>query len=142
MKFIIIFNAEEQYSWFFNRDDFTYRGIRQEGPAIGFDESVKLVEETFEKEGPFDGILGFSQGACFTGLLCSLQQRGRRNIQEYHSPVLLILMISVIKTKFNFAVMAAGFQSHCEVHRSYYDSPINLPSLHICGETDQIIPIS
>lgn len=66
----------EQYGWFFNRDDRTYRGIRKGGPAIGFEESIKLVEETFEKYGPFDGILGFSQGACFVGLLCDLQQRG------------------------------------------------------------------
>lgn len=66
----------EQYGWFFNRDDKTYRGIRQGGPAIGFEESVQFIEDIFEKEGPFDGVLGFSQGACFLGLLCDLQQRG------------------------------------------------------------------
>lgn len=66
----------EQYGWFFNRDDKTFRGIRKGGPAIGFEESVKLVEDIFQKEGPFDGLLGFSQGACFVGLLCDLQQRG------------------------------------------------------------------
>lgn len=72
--FFFIFT--EQYGWFFNRDDGTYRGIRKGGPAIGFEESLKLIESTFEKEGPFDGLLGFSQGACFVGLLCDLQQRG------------------------------------------------------------------
>jgi hypothetical protein len=66
----------EQYGWFFNRDDHTFRGIRKGGPAIGFEDSVRLVEDVFEKEGPFDGILGFSQGACFVGLLCDLHQRG------------------------------------------------------------------
>ena len=66
----------EQYGWFFNRDDRTFRGIRKGGPAIGFEDSVKLIEDVFEKEGPFDGIFGFSQGACFVGLLCDLQQRG------------------------------------------------------------------
>ncbi|KAJ8936751.1 hypothetical protein NQ314_012171 [Rhamnusium bicolor] len=67
---------EEQYGWFFNRDDKTFRGIRKGGPAIGFEHSLKLVETVFEEDGPFDGILGFSQGACFVGLLCDLQQRG------------------------------------------------------------------
>lgn len=56
----------------------TYRGIRKGGPAIGYEESVKLIEQTFEKYGPFDGIMGFSQGACFLGLLCDLQQRGSK----------------------------------------------------------------
>lgn len=65
----------EQYGWFFNRDDHTFRGIRKGGPAIGFEESIAVVEETFNTHGPFDGILGFSQGGCFTGLLCDLQHR-------------------------------------------------------------------
>lgn len=47
----------------------------------------------------------------------------------------------VLKAKFNFAVMAAGFQSYCTPHRCYYESQINLPSLHIYGETDAVIPI-
>ncbi|VEN35536.1 unnamed protein product [Callosobruchus maculatus] len=67
---------EELYAWFFNRDDNTYRGIRDGGPAIGFEESVKLIEQIFTEEGPFDGLVGFSQGACFVGLLCAMQQRG------------------------------------------------------------------
>lgn len=70
--------VSEQYGWFFNRDDMTFRGIRKGGPAIGFDASVKMVEEAFEKYGPFDGLLGFSQGACFVGLLCDLQHRGSK----------------------------------------------------------------
>ncbi|XP_050293440.1 esterase AGAP003155 [Anthonomus grandis grandis] len=114
---------EEQYGWFFNRDDKTYRGIRQGGPAIGFEESVQLIEEVFEKEGPFDGILGFSQGACFVGLLCDLQQRGlTKNI------------------KFNFAIMASGFKSQSWPHLKYYSDRITLPTMHIFGETDKVIP--
>lgn len=68
----------EQYGWFFNRDDKTFRGIRKGGPAIGYEESIKVIEEVFEKHGPFDGLLGFSQGACFVGLLCDLQQRNSK----------------------------------------------------------------
>ncbi|ENN72434.1 hypothetical protein YQE_10925, partial [Dendroctonus ponderosae] len=114
---------EEQYGWFFNRDDKTYRGIREGGPAIGFEESVDLVEDIFEKEGPFDGVLGFSQGACFLGLLCDLQHRGlTKNI------------------KFNFAIMASGFKSQCWPHLKYYSDRMSLPSLHIFGETDKVIP--
>ncbi|CAG9766719.1 unnamed protein product [Ceutorhynchus assimilis] len=114
---------EDQYGWFFNRDDKTYRGIRKGGPAIGFEESVQLVEQAFEKEGPFDGILGFSQGACFVGLLCDLQQRGLTK-----------------HIKFNFAIMASGFKSQSWPHLKYYLDTLTLSSLHIFGETDKIIP--
>ncbi|VEN58195.1 unnamed protein product [Callosobruchus maculatus] len=113
---------EELYAWFFNRDDNTYRGIRDGGPAIGFEESVKLIEQIFTEEGPFDGLVGFSQGACFVGLLCAMQQRG------------------LTKFNFGFAVLAAGFKSECFPHLKYYSDRINLPSLHIFGETDKINP--
>ncbi|XP_066142044.1 esterase AGAP003155 [Euwallacea fornicatus] len=114
---------EEQYGWFFNRDDRTYRGIRQGGPAIGFEESVQFIEQIFEKEGPFDGVLAFSQGACFLGLLCDLQQRGLTQ-----------------HINFNFAIMAGGFKSQSFPHLKYYMDEIDLPSLHIFGETDKVIP--
>nr|CAI5831627.1 unnamed protein product [Callosobruchus analis] len=112
----------EQYGWFFNRDDNTFRGIRKGGPAIGFEESVKLIEQIFVEEGPFDGLVGFSQGACFVGLLCDLQQRG------------------LTKFNFSFAVLASGFKSGSLPHLKYYSDRINLPSLHIFGENDKIIP--
>lgn len=44
------------------------------------------------------------------------------------------------KIKFNFAIMASGFKSNCLPHMKYYSEPINLPSLHIFGENDDIIP--
>lgn len=76
VRFII-----EQYGWFFNRENKTNRGIRKGGPAIGYEETVNLIEKTFENHGPFDGIMGFSQGACLVGLLCDLQQRGCKEIK-------------------------------------------------------------
>lgn len=36
--------------------------------------------------------------------------------------------------------MSSGFRSHSLVHFNYYDSPTDIPSLHIFGETDEIIP--
>ncbi|XP_044763796.1 esterase AGAP003155-like [Coccinella septempunctata] len=113
---------DEQFGWFFNREDKSFRGIRTGGPAIGFEESVQLVEETFEKLGPFDGILGFSQGACLVSLLCHLQEE------------------KLLKAKFKFAIMIAGFKSGSIPHSAYYNKTIAIPSLHVFGENDQIIP--
>ncbi|VDM51016.1 unnamed protein product [Toxocara canis] len=44
--------------------------------CIGFDESVKAVTDFASKEGPFDGIFAFSQGAALAFLLAALRQRG------------------------------------------------------------------
>lgn len=43
-------------------------GTNKSGPAIGFTESVELVEKAWA-EGNYQGLLGFSQGACFAALL-------------------------------------------------------------------------
>lgn len=43
----------------------------------------------------------------------------------------------------DFAIMAAGFKSGSLVHMSYYEEPVTpiaIPSLHIYGESDEIIP--
>ncbi|KAL3271155.1 hypothetical protein HHI36_021653 [Cryptolaemus montrouzieri] len=113
---------EEQYGWFFNRDNRTNRGIRNGGPAIGYEETIRIIEEVFQKAGPFDGVLGFSQGACLTGLLCDLQHRG------------------LLEAKFNFAIIISGFKSKALPHLKYYSEIINLPSMHVIGDNDRIIP--
>lgn len=47
---------------------------KQSDVCLGFENSLALIEETFEKQGPFDGLLGFSQGAAFVGILCGMQE--------------------------------------------------------------------
>lgn len=39
-----------------------------------------------------------------------------------------------------FALFAAGFRSGSLAHRNAYEQKIQIPSLHIYGETDEIIP--
>ena len=39
-----------------------------------------------------------------------------------------------------FVIMAAGFRSGSLVHKNCYESRISIPSLHISGTSDEIIP--
>lgn len=110
-----------QRSWWFNKDDGTFKGTNKNGPAFGFEESLKLVEKVWKEE-QCSGLLGFSQGACFVGLLCDLSARG----------------MTLIKPE--FAVLSSGFRSGSLVHLNYYENKVQIPSLHIFGETDEIIP--
>lgn len=41
-----------------------------------FEKSVKTVEQACKLQGPFDGVLGFSQGAAFTAILLAMQSLG------------------------------------------------------------------
>lgn len=70
--------CETDRSWWFNVDNQTFKGPNKNGPAYGFDVSLHYVEEVWRTQGPFHGLLGFSQGACFVGLICSLSMRGSK----------------------------------------------------------------
>nr|XP_012227113.1 PREDICTED: UPF0483 protein CG5412 isoform X2 [Linepithema humile] len=94
---------ENGYGWWFNTED-------------------RVFKATEPKQGPFDGILGFSQGAAFVNILCAMKKKKKLQIE------------------FNFAIAISGFKSLCAPHAIYYDEEIDIPSLHIYGENDQIIP--
>lgn len=91
--------------------------------SLGLDESVAVVREAVKADGPFDGILGFSQGAALVAMLCSLQER--QTEPDF---------------SFRFAVLVAGFRSACQEHQVFYDAPLQIPSLHVFGLEDRVIP--
>lgn len=64
--------------------------------AVGVDESLALLVETLQKDGPFDGILGFSQGAAMGALLLA-------HVHKHASGQLCGLTLP------RFAILVAGF---------------------------------
>ncbi|XP_015121354.1 esterase OVCA2 [Diachasma alloeum] len=108
--------------WWFNTESHYFRATEPSNLSVGYEESLAYIEKVFQKEGPFDGILGFSQGASFVSILCALQQKKL-------SPI-----------NFKFAILISGFKSLCAPHAKFYDEPIDLPTLHVFGESDKIIP--
>lgn len=63
-------------SWWFNSEDGTFKGTNKNAVAYGFDDSIRALEQAWQMLGPFQGILGFSQGAALVGLVCNLRMRG------------------------------------------------------------------
>lgn len=109
--------------WFSDVQAQTFNALQQCDESLGLDESVAAVREVVKEQGPFDGILGFSQGAAFVAMLCSLQERGVE-------PDL----------NFRFAIIVAGFRSACQEHQVFYNAPLQIPSLHVFGLEDRVIP--
>ncbi|XP_059168561.1 esterase OVCA2-like [Physella acuta] len=110
----------EERGWWFSREDDYFKSTDRSSISKGFDSSLELVTKTLEDDGQFDGILGFSQGACLVSMLCMMQQQEGKNW-------------------FKFAVLVAGFKSRSSNHDVYYSTRSHIPSLHVYGETDKII---
>ncbi|KAF9131243.1 Ovarian cancer-associated protein 2 [Mortierella sp. GBA39] len=76
----------------------------------GFDESLTGLREVLEKQGPFDGVMGFSQGASMASLLQLLLER------PHLSPV----MAGLKHAPFKFAIIVSGFEPRDAEKMAWY----------------------
>ncbi|XP_004490394.1 uncharacterized protein [Cicer arietinum] len=104
------------YEWFqFNKEFTEY---------INFDECLQYIEDYIVKHGPFDGLLGFSQGAILSASIPGLQEKG-------------VALTKVPKVKFVIIIAGAKFRSPSVAEKAY-SSMITCPSLHFIGENDYL----
>ncbi|XP_065854508.1 rhodanese-like domain-containing protein 6 isoform X2 [Euphorbia lathyris] len=116
--------CNRKFAWLIARDaqgrsetdwkvaDSPFDPLQYQHQTEGFDESLVYLKTVFHQQGPFDGILGFSQGAAVTASVCALKERLKNEID------------------FRFAILCSGFSQRMEeIERG----SINCPSLHIFG---------
>jgi hypothetical protein len=94
----------------------------------GWDESRKYLADLWAKEGPFDAICGFSQGAvALHQLLYELEQGDAEMLAE---------IAPIAAAPPTCAIFVCGFPSGC-VPVEYY---IRTPSLHVIASNDACVP--
>ncbi|XP_043574102.1 esterase OVCA2 isoform X2 [Chiloscyllium plagiosum] len=108
--------------WFSNPVEDSFNALDHVETCKGLEESLETISKAMAELGPFDGIMGFSQGAALVAMVCALKQKGDPRFQ------------------FDFAILVAGFKSRCKLHEHFYQEPIAIPSLHVFGDTDRVIP--
>ncbi|GLU13062.1 hypothetical protein SLE2022_297090 [Rubroshorea leprosula] len=114
-----IFNPP-YYEWFQANEDFT--------EYTNFEECLEYVEEFMIKNGPFDGLLGFSQGEVLSAAVPGMQEAG-------------VALTKVPKIKFVILISGSKFGGKWlgtpKLAAKAFSSPVMCPSLHfIGGETD------
>ena len=85
----------------------------------GCDESLSYLEGVWDEKGPFDAILGFSQGAAMTALFSGMLESKQKVLPR------CIICISGIKVR-------------DERFDGWYDGIRRLPSFHLCGSQDPV----
>lgn len=129
--------VEEQRGWWFNQADGTFN-IEQGPAAHGFTDSLRFLEETWQN-GSYDGILAFSQGASFLSAVCAMSVKSREFVNTLnHLKAEFEFLETPIKPK--FVILVSGFKSVSSEHDSLYNDKIDIPSLHVSGTTDKVIP--
>lgn len=113
---------------------------------VGIEDGLAAVARTLTAEGPFDGVVGFSQGAALAAMVASLLEgRGRRDaFQNFHSPSSLSIPFpssfrDLQHPPMRFCVMYSGFVAPGERYRAFYDPHVSTPSCHFIGSLDSVV---
>ncbi|VDO03010.1 unnamed protein product [Rodentolepis nana] len=114
-------------SWWFCKPDDSFSAQEYTDFQRGFEDSAEVIKGVLRNQGPFDGILAFSQGAAFVTLLQILMEHYP---EEWNAPTV------------KFAILVATFRSRSSIHAPLYrtDQPIKMPTLLVYGEADKVIP--
>jgi predicted esterase len=114
---------EQPRAWWKSSDDGNY---------TLFDETIAYLNEEFSKEKEsFDGVFGFSQGACFAALLASAFEAPTRYPK---------LKLPSGQGPLRFCIAVSGFRPRDASMQALFPSEgIQTPILHILGKTDQIV---
>lgn len=89
-----------------------FDSLQYQKQTAGFDESLAYLKEFVSQNGPFDGILGFSQGAAMSACVAA-QHMSLKGVID-----------------FRFVILCSGFSVNLT---DYEKNSINCPSLHIYG---------
>jgi len=115
----------------------------------GLEDSLRYLDHLFATQGPFDGVLGFSQGGCLAALLAALQQDGADRLAGSGSPPpgdgraiealvphVRTLQFAVIISAFGIRDGRPGLVSRHLVDGKPRTPPLRLPSFHVWGSAD------
>ncbi|KAK1909131.1 hypothetical protein P3342_011209 [Pyrenophora teres f. teres] len=136
----------DAWAWWRRKGDgepFTYAGIEQ---------GLAHVASVLRTQGPFDGVIGFSQGGALAAMLASLLEPNRRAAFEAQYPTGGMqypssfeddtgYVESAIHAPLKFAVVYSGFAPEGEQHpyRAFYEPKIKTPVLHFLGSQDVVV---
>ena len=96
---------------------------RDTSTCRGIEESLQTLENLLREEGPFDGVLGFSQGGAAAALLCAAIQK-----EQIAAP------------QFRFALFFGAFAPRDPTYAAFIrDACLDIPSLHYFGESDNLV---
>ena len=132
----------EAYGWW-QRKDSTDEGIVYKG----IEEGLAAIAKCISEEGPFDGVIGFSQGATAAGMVASLlegeeRSRGFEDTEKAGGmkyPESFRGKDGFVQPPLRFAVVYSGFRAPGERYDGFYKPKIKTRLLHFIGQLDTVV---
>ncbi|RPA94338.1 FSH1-domain-containing protein [Choiromyces venosus 120613-1] len=115
----------ENYAW--------WRRNETTGEYVGIDETWEFLTSYLDTNGPFDGVIGFSQGAALAAMLVSLLEQNPEREKD-NKPESFTTAHPPLK----FGVCYSGFRA-TENYDYFYEPKIETPVLHVLGSLDTVV---
>jgi pimeloyl-ACP methyl ester carboxylesterase len=118
---------------------------------VGMEQGLATIAQALQDQGPFDGVLGFSQGGAAAGMVASLLEEGRREAFEaaqekggMRFPDSFTtdsgFIEEVVHPPLKFAVSYSGFGASTNaLYQAFYAPKIQTPMLHFLGTVDTVV---
>nr|XP_001394926.2 dihydrofolate reductase [Aspergillus niger CBS 513.88] len=127
----------EAYGWF--------RRSSTANPPLYTDLHLGLetIANVIKTEGPFDGVVGFSQGAAMAAIVAALLEPGREEVMNKFASEGSVVwwenVRSVGQAPLKFAVCYSGFRAPGPRYRGFYEGGVKTPVLHVLGSLDAVV---
>lgn len=130
----------EAFGWW-RRDD------RADPPLyVGIEDGLAALARTLEKDGPVDGVVGFSQGAAMAAMVASLLETDRKDAfaraqsQDQEALPFPESFEKLSHPPLKFALCYSGFRAPGSRYTAFYEEPkIRSPVLHVLGSLDAVV---
>lgn len=111
---------------------------------VGLDKGLNHIAHVLEQDGPFDGVIGFSQGAAAAAMTAALLEPGRReafaDVEKNSDGIPFPPAFAHLNhPPLRFMVIYSGFASTHPNYAAFYKPLIATPSLHFLGTLDTVL---
>ena len=111
---------------------------------VGLERGLEHIASVLEQDGPFDGVIGFSQGAAAAAMTASLLEPGRQEAFADTEKIAGGIPFPPAFARLNhpplrFMVSYSGFASTFPGYAAFYKPLIATPSLHFLGTLDTVL---
>lgn len=102
--------------------------------------SLDYLTKYIREHGPFDGIVGFSQGASIAMMLASLCEGSVRpeRVKALANQG-LPLLIPPPQSPFKFAIACSGFVNAPQFYDGFFTPQVQTPTMHLIAEWDHMV---
>lgn len=116
--------------------------LRERGePQDGVIEGLNVVAAVLKEHGPFDGVMGFSQGAALAAMVVSLLETDRADAFAKVSDSMAFpsSFAELEHPPLKFGVCFSGLLNKHQRYAAFYEPRITSPVLHVLGSMDTIV---